>query len=98
MRDDFSFLNQASSVLDGINDWRGAERGERQARRIVPDHRPSRLMLEFFDDGEAGDWPSVDEGDHEFAFEYVQKNKKNEYSTCNKDVVYAQTTILFRTS
>ncbi len=34
-RDDFNFLNQASSVLDGLNDWRGAERGERQARDAV---------------------------------------------------------------
>ena len=34
-RDDFDLLNQASSVLDGLNDWRGAERGERQARAAV---------------------------------------------------------------
>ncbi len=34
-RDDFNFLNRASSVLDGLNDWRGAERSERQAREAV---------------------------------------------------------------
>ncbi|MGH7419263.1 MAG: hypothetical protein ACREKB_15930, partial [Candidatus Rokuibacteriota bacterium] len=34
-RNDFNLLNQASSVLDGLNDWRGAERGERQARVVV---------------------------------------------------------------
>ncbi len=34
-RDDFNLLNRASSVLDGLNDWRGAERSERQAREAV---------------------------------------------------------------
>jgi hypothetical protein len=33
--DDFSFFNQASSVLDGMNDWRAAARGERQAREAM---------------------------------------------------------------
>jgi hypothetical protein len=34
-RDDFEFVNEASSVLDGLSDWRAAERVERQARGAV---------------------------------------------------------------